>query len=530
MTWRYKDVDILKYLAALLLCITAPLNAETLVRTSLGSHFSEKDVQLDTRDIPSRNVTLIIRDLFEPLIRLNGRGEIIGGTAESLNLSPDGMVWTIKLGRNWRWSDGAPLTAHDYVYGFTSKLGTSNEDTGVLGSVVGKGVGDDRPVGIKAIDERTFTMTLTKPFAWRRINFAVYLYPLPSHVAPEGEVYWSNWEQRPSTGRFKLSRIEGSSVYLERNAHYPNNDPRGFDKVVHHSLSWEQAAPRFVDGELDLILNVPQNQFDFFTEENSNITPQDLITNYYYLLNHNDSRLTDLRVKKALSMAVDRDELVSLMVGDEYGSVAFEFAPNMTADASSNSLPDSLAALQEARSLMEQAGYSETNPLKITLSGHGSTFNKRMANLISTSWNEIHVEIDMDFEENNISKWFKRVESGNYELATMRRTPSSTVFFDYVLPCYTQDNPFCGFYVSPDFVQVFSAALKETDYDKQMEKTKHARDYFNSQVPLIPLFRYHNPVVLSSRLCMKDENRREQLPVSGNFLPTKSGDSICSSL
>ncbi len=89
-------------------------NAESILRRGNGSEPHSIDPQT-AEGVPESN---ILRDLFEGLIGEDASGNLVPGVAEKWEISADGKTYTFHLRHNAKWSDGSPLTAHDFVYGW----------------------------------------------------------------------------------------------------------------------------------------------------------------------------------------------------------------------------------------------------------------------------------------------------------------------------------------------------------------------------------------------------------------------------
>ena len=511
---------IWSYVLIALLLVGASMEAradrsDTLIRTFLGNDFVGRDAKLDPRQVPSRNILIILYDIFEPLVVLNAAGDVIGGAAERSQLSDDGRVWTFHLRKDRRWSDGEPVTAGDFVFALSAKLGDSNDARGRASKIVGKSHDDDRPVGVRALDDHTVEIEMVDPFALELGFFAgPQAAPLPSHVAPAGEHYWSTWPNRPSNGAYRLSSVdEEGNILLERNPHWPHSDPRSFRQVKLLNRSWETAMPEFLAGDIDILSNIPQNQMSFFTTRGFSSAPQ-RNTIYYLVLNVDEERLSDARVRRAMAISVDRARIVTRL----FSSVARPTANLVPIGLHGWTGMDSGTRLDEARALMREAGYHESKRHSIKLSGHDSILNRRIGELVRQDLAQIFIDVELDYSMTNISAWFEKVEAGEYQIATMRRTPHVATPLGYMAPCSTLRNPFCGFFADDRFQSRYSLAAQKPDGEDKLSLLQEAERILLEEAALIIIAHHQNPLVLSETTELADGRQHNMFPVSSNFI------------
>ncbi|OOS23373.1 ABC transporter substrate-binding protein [Moraxella pluranimalium] len=363
--------------------------------------------------VPESN---ILRQMFVGLTSTDGDGNTIPGMAESWETT-DNKVWTFKL-RDAKWSNGDPVTAHDFVYSMrrlgdpatASPYATYLADAKVVNAqdiVDGKAKPDT--LGVKAIDDKTLEITLSEPvpyFPDMLIHTSVK--PVNQKVVEAHGDKWTAPENIVVNGPYKLSSWQvNERITLERNPQYFDDAKTTINKAT---LLVVPAATtdvqRYKAGEIDMTADsLPPEQYDQLKNELGAevIEPPKLCT-YYYEFNHTKAPFDDVRVRKALSLALDRDIIVDSIL-KQGQKVAYQFTPEAT-QGMKNFEPewkswDKAKRIEEAKKLLAEAGYSESNPLKFELLYNTNEQHKTLAVAASSFWKDSlgFVEVTLNNQE-----------------------------------------------------------------------------------------------------------------------------------
>ena len=305
--------------------------------------------------------------LFEGLVGYNPvTTEPVPGVAESWAYSSDNTVITFKLRQGAIWSDGTPITAQTIVDSWLHHLdpATASEYAYMIGDVV-KGAedfmnGEGRPedVAIRALDDRTFEVTLVGPVPYALAMMGHYSFsPLPMHAIRNYGVNWTRPENFVGNGPFILQEyIPNSRIVVVPNEKYWNRanvfltritfDPTDDNNTIYQA---------FLSGEADWSTAIPLARIDEVKlHKDYHTGPQ--VGTYYFLINCQDhAPLRDPRVRKALSMGFDRDEMINNVV--KGGQIpAYSISPPMPGyePAAGNRFN-----VNEARRLLADAGYPD---------------------------------------------------------------------------------------------------------------------------------------------------------------------------
>ena len=257
--------------------------------------------------------------------------------------------------------------------------------------------GEKQPseLGVEVINEHTLRITLEAPTPYF-LQLLTHPSTFPLHV-PSLQQHGDQFSRAGNlvtNGAYRLVKDNvGASVVLERNRFYWSNDDTYFDKVIYHILSPAAEILRFRAGDLDVTANVAEDAFAKMREE----YPDELKVSpalgvYYYGFNLTKPWLRDNpRLRKALSMAIDRDVLATKIKGR--GEIpAYGLVPpgidNYTAQQLNHKDWSQEQRIAEAKRLYEEAGYGPDNPLEIELRYNVMGGHEKIAVAIQAMWRE----------------------------------------------------------------------------------------------------------------------------------------------
>ncbi len=316
-----------------------------------------------------------IMHLFEGLTSVDETLKIVPGVAQSWTISPNKMVYTFKLNPNAHWSDGQEVTSQDFIYSWqrlvSPKTGSENAyqaDFIKNGEAVRNDFLPMESFGVRAIDPHTLEVTLTAPCDFFLDLVArPYFYPLREDVI---KLYGNSWVSNPSSfvgnGPFILSAYASdTSMTLAKNSYYWNTDSISNLRIEFLMLPEVSAINSFKKKDV-LYAHVtstgPLNKF----KEDKTLTTQSSYLTYFYAFNNQKAPFDDVRVRRALSLAIDRDFIVKSIWQDAEAAAAFvptdiklggkDFRDRKKQyfDPSANAYDANLA---EALTLLEAAGF-----------------------------------------------------------------------------------------------------------------------------------------------------------------------------
>lgn len=284
----------------------------------------------------------VMRHLMDGLVYLDQEDKPVPAIAESWEISEDGLTYTFKLRQDAKWTNGDPVTAHDFVYAwnqlFTAENGATYASTWA-GYIKGatEMLNEGTPaegVGYKAIDDYTLELNLARPCTYILSILAFpNFYPMNQKAYEEIgglDMYGKEADAFVTNGAFKVeSWTHENEFVIVKNPDYYDADSIKLDKVTFLMINDSSTSYNsFITGEMDLIALTP-DQVDMATGEGL-----DSQINYYFdascwYLEFGTTKnpaMASAKVRKALTYAIDAEAFVNTLIKN--GSlVAYSFTP-----------------------------------------------------------------------------------------------------------------------------------------------------------------------------------------------------------
>lgn len=476
--------------------LAASASALTLKRGNQG--------EPDTLDPPKYSLVIelnILNDLFDGLVVADARGEPVPGAAERWDVSADGTVYTFHLRAGLKWSDGTPLTAEDFVAGWRRALdpATAAQLVDLAYTVrnaraVAAGEKPPAELGVRAVDAQTFEVTLEAPDAAfiRLVAGYALFFPLPRHLYAQAGEGWAKPGVMVSNGPYTLAEwTPAAQVRLEKNPDYWNAANVAIDEVIFYpTVDEAQALNQFRAGELDLSLGFPPGQYEWLKANmpaEVSLTPAS--TTSFLTLNQRNPKFADARVRRAISLAIDRNILTDKVLATGQ-TPAYSLIPKVVKDFTPAPENDFSAIpmdkrLAEARALLAEAGYGPANPLNFRLDYRAGDANKKVIVAIAAMLQRIGVKADL--QANEVKVHYAKLRAGDFEAADggWQGTPDP-VFFSLLLQTGSESN--YGGWSNAEFDRLTRAAAVEIDPAKRMSMFAEADRIAMADTALVPLF------------------------------------------
>ncbi len=374
---------------------------------------------------------------FECLLTNDENGQIAPGAAESWEVSEDGKTYTFKLRDGLKWSDGTPLTAEDFVYSWQRvcdpNVAAPYAET-VLSMVEGYDdaiAGDIEKLNVEAPDDPTFVVHLKDacPYFESLAAFATLSPVQKATIEANGDAWATDASTYVSNGPFYITEwVPSSYILMEKNPNYWDAENVKLDGIKFNLIEDANAAYNAYNaGEIAMIKDVPTEEIpslkdrdDFFVEP--------IIGTYYVSMNTEKEPFTNKDVRKALSLAIDRDYLANTLMQGTYSPAGnfvgpgwadingTEFVENSNGGEEFISTTDYEADLEEAKKLLADAGYPNGEGLpKITYTTNDSGYHKAVAEYLQQAWKELGIDMDVDIVE--WASFTPMRRNGDYEVA-----------------------------------------------------------------------------------------------------------------
>ena len=345
--------------------------------------------------------------LFEGLVINDPKTcRALPGVAESWSTSPDGLTITFKL-RKATWSDGAPITAQDFVDGWLRTLdpATGAEYAYMIGMVVkganeyNAGTGPKEGVAVKAVDERTLEVTLTGPAPYAVDMMAHYAFsPLPMHAIAKFGDEWIKPENWVGNGAYVVTEWKPQQhLFVTKNAKYWDAKNVKIKSIKFLPIEDNKTAYNmFKNGEMDWNTGVALDLIDEIKlRKDYQVSPQ--LSTYYYIFNVTKKPVDDVRVRKALMMAVDSKTLVEKVTKGGQLPTA-NMVPAMEGYTPAKGNPFNV---EEAKKLLAEAGYPNGKGFpKFSILYNTHDGHKKIAEFVQEQWKQnLGIEVSLKNEE-----------------------------------------------------------------------------------------------------------------------------------
>ena len=516
LSWRRVFLTALIPIALTAVASTA-LAGGTLRVASMGEPAS-----LDPHKVSGTWENYVVGDMFVGLTTENPKAEPIPGVAESWTVSEDGKTYTFKL-RESSWSDGTPMTANDFVFSMQRILDpdTAAEYASLLyiiegAEAVNKGEAKPESLSVKALDDQTLEIKLSGPAPYFLALLTHYTaYPVPKHVIEKVGKEWTKPQNMVVNGPYKLVEwIPNTHVKLTKNDKYWDAASLSLDNLTFYTQEDRAAVQkRFRAGEIDVAMDFASDQIGWLRKNLPNetrIAPYMGI--YYYPINSAVEPFTDVRIRKALSMAINREAIVDkvLKTGE---LAAYSFVPPGVAYYDEPSEVDwkdvPFGERQKmAKELLAEAGYGPDNPLEFTLRYNTSENHKRIAVAVVSMWKAIGVKAELFNSE--VKVHYADLKQGDFQVARAGWIAdyNDAQNFLYLLETRTGANNY-GRYSNPEYDQLMLDAEVTSDLQKRGELMRKAEMLAMRDQPVIPIYHYVSKNLVSQKVVGFEDNPQD---------------------
>ncbi|RIJ25944.1 peptide ABC transporter substrate-binding protein [Henriciella barbarensis] len=465
---------------------------------------SAKVDTLDPHRSSAKWENIVISDMIVGLMTITPEREVIPGVATSWETSEDGLTWTFNL-RESQWSDGEPVTADDFVYAFRriQNPEIASQYSSLLYIVknaaqVNSGELPPEELGVRAIDDLTFEITLEEPAPYLLGLLTHYTtYPVPEHIVEQYGEAWIQPDNIEVNGPYKLAYWRtGDQLVSEKNPLFYEADEVCFDRVAYFEIEDAAAVERRIEaGELDI-----NNGFDGGRTEELEAkfpgwvrTAPSLITTYWSF-NSSQEPFDDVRVRKALSLALDREFIVDRVLTPGY-IPAYSFVPptmsNYDVDRPELGFADMTREerLAEARALLEEAGYGPNNKLSFEFIHRSTDDNPKAAPVAQANWNEIAPWVNAEILRQDTKVLYARLRQSDFEVADGAWVADfdDPINFLYLLDSETGQQNY-GRYSNPEYDALLAEASRTRDLQARAEIFAEAEAMMLEDYPITPMW------------------------------------------
>lgn len=469
---------------------------------------------LDPHGVSGTWENYIVGDAFMGLLTDAADAKPVPGAAESWTISDDGLTYTFKL-RDHKWSDGTPVTAEDFVYSWRRLLdpATAAEYASIMYPVknaekINTGeIKDLSQLGVRAIDDKTLEVKLENPTGYFLQLMTHYTsFPVPRHVIEKYGADWVKPGNIVSNGAYRIVEwTPNSRVVSEKNPEFYDAANVKIDKVIYYpDEDRNEITKRFRAGEIDYVDDFASEQIDFLKRElpkETHVFPY--LGTYYYPINVKRPPFDNPKVRRALSLAIDRDALTGKVL--KTGELpAYAVVPPQTSTYGDPYLPAwaSLPMAERqamAKQLLQEAGFGPDNPLKFTLAYNTSENHKRIAVAAQAMWKAIGVQAELVNRE--VKVHYDELKQHNFDVARAAWVAdyNDPQNFLYLLQTSTGPNNY-GQYSNAQFDALMQQQAASRDDAQRMELMHEAEKIAIDDDAWIPIYYYVSKALVSQKL------------------------------
>lgn len=463
--------------------------------------------------------------IFEPLLLINENNEVIGGQAESWETSEDGLTWTFTMRDGLKWSDGTDLNAKDFEYSFKRMVDPNTaapyaetclgmidgfEEAAGFPDADGNPTAEPNPdaLNVKASDDgKTLTIVLSYPCSYfdKMAAFATMSPVQQATVEANGDAWCTSPDTFVSNGPYMITDWTPSErIVLTKNPNYVG----GWDssKIVSDTITLlllEDSSASYAaynSGEAQLIKDVPTDEIPSLTkaEDGGDFYVDTILGTYYVSLNLQRDAFKDAKVRKALSLAIDRDYVANTIMQGTYSAADSIVGPGIVDESGyfhdNGNAPyisaDYEANLAEAKKLLEEAGYpnGEGYPT-IEYSTNDAGYHVPLAEYLQQAWGDLGITLTINKME--WSSFTPARRAGEYDVAR------NGWVMDYNDPSNMLDL-FCsgngnndGKYSNPDFDAAIDAS-RVADSAEHFAQLHKAEDILMEDMGCLPIAYYND--------------------------------------
>ncbi|EEH00686.1 bacterial extracellular solute-binding protein, family 5 [Borreliella finlandensis] len=489
---KYTKIALMLIIFSLIACISNAKKEKIVFRVSNLSEPSSLDPQLST-DLYGSN---IITNLFLGLaVKDSQTGKYKPGLAKSWNISEDGIIYTFNLREDIVWSDGIAITAEEIKKSYLRIL--NKKTAAMYANLIKSTIKNaqeyfdetvpESELGIKAIDSKTLEITLTspKPYFPDMLTNTAYI-PVPMHIVEKYGENWTNPENIVVSGAYKLKeRSINDKIVIEKNDKYYNAKNVEIDEVIFYPTEGNVAYNMYINGEIDFLQGAEKNNLeeikirdDYYSGLKNGMA--------YIAFNTTIKPLDNLKVRQAISLAIDRETLTKVVLKGSSDPTR-----NLTPKFDDYSYGKNLILFdpENAKKLLVEAGYPDGKgfpTLKFKISGGRPT----TAEFLQEQFKKI-LNINLEIENEEWTTFLGSRRTGNYQMSSVGWIGDYFDPLTFLDSLFTTENHFFGAYKYSN--KEYDALIKKSNFEldpiKRQDILRQAEEIIaEKDFPMAPLY------------------------------------------
>jgi len=487
-------------------------DGEKILRTNNASEPGTLDPAL----AKGTHESWVLNHTFEGLMKLDEDGMVVPGMAEDYELSDDDLTYTFTLRDDIKWSNGDDVTAHDFEFAWKRALDPDVAADYAFqifyvkgGEAYNTGEGSLDDVMVTAVDDKTLEVVLESPTGYFLELTAFYTYfPVNKAVVEADEDWANNADTHVSNGPFDLTEwVHDASIKVRKNENYYDNeniklDGIDFTIIEEASTTWQG----YEGGEYDLLVDIPQAvTAEMVEEDNAELQIGKMVGTYYYNLNPEVKPLNNVKVRKALSMTIDRETITEKIT--QGGQIPAEgVVPLGIMDEDGTEYRDKVDNaieynVEEGKKLLEEGlkeeGMTADDMKEIVLLYNTDEGHAKIAQAVQDMWRQnLGIEIQLENVDFNVK--LDREQKGDYAISRAGWVG------DYVDPMtfidlWWSESSFNDVnYNNPEYDALVAKTKSTADQNVRFEAMREAENMFMADMPVLPVYFYTQPYAQKS--------------------------------
>ncbi|GIO09316.1 oligopeptide-binding protein OppA [Brevibacillus reuszeri] len=452
----------------------------------------------------------VIRAIFEGLTRLGKDGKIHAAAAESYTVSTDGKIYTFKI-RESKWSNGDPVTAHDFEYAWKRALEPKTASNYAYqlyylkgAEAFNKGTGKAEDVGVKAIDSKTLVVELKNPTPFFTELTAFHTYFPMNKKAVEASVNWAfDAKTIVGNGPFRMdSWVHKSRLVLVKNVNYWDRGNVNIDKISFSIVDDENIMLNmFNNGELDWAgaptSDIPLDAGPALLASGKLIT-KPIAGTYFYRFNTDKAPFNNSKIRKAFAYAIDRQMIMAKIPVGHLPATGF-VPPSMDLNQDGyfkdNDIEGAKKLLQDG---MKEVGITKLPP--ITLSYNTSSGHSKIAEEIVAQWKS-KLGVDVVLEDKQWKVHLEDVHQGKYQVARAGWLGDFNDPINFLEMFKDKDGGNNDTrWENSKYKELLNQSALEPDLEKRKAILAEAEQILMDEMPIMPIYYYAQSWVQSDKV------------------------------
>ncbi len=455
----------------------------------------------------------ILRDLFMGLMIHDANAELQPGAAESHTVSADGKVYTFKLRAGAKWSDGSPVTADDFVFAWRRVVdpATAAEYAYMLAPVAGAEeitAGKKKPeeLGVKVIDASTFEVTLNSatPYFLELLTHQA-TYPVSKANVEGKKADFTKAGNLVSNGAYVLTEfVPNDHIKAVKNANFYDAASVKIDVINYIPTEDRSAAmKRFEAGELDSNDDIPTEQLNELKAKfGDQVRLGPYLGTYYYAFKTDKAPWDNVKLRHAVSMAIDRDYLAE-KVWTNTMIPAYGFVPpgvsGYETKLTDYAEKSQLDREDEARKILTELGYGPDKPLKLEIRYNTSENHKNTAVAIQEQLKPLGVEVSL-VNTDTKTHYGHLEQKGDFDVARAGWIADYKDPANFLDLCKTGTGNNYASYTNPDYDKLLAEAAAAPAAERMKKLSEAEAIGVARDLCVMPLLYYGFHTVVSPKI------------------------------